>query len=103
LRGAGFGDVAARVVAEAHEVPGQSALGFEIDDDTLRLSFVGQNRPEMEPGLTEEPIIRMRTFDSSADRRGVPRAASQTNRQGLGQVVVGVAGGDKHVKSLANH
>jgi hypothetical protein len=48
-----------KMVVEAREVPGESVLGFEIDDDTLRLSFISQNRPEQAPRLTEEPIIRM--------------------------------------------
>ena len=47
------------MIVESAEVPGQAVLGFKVDKTTLRLSFVSQNRPEMEPGLTEEPIIRM--------------------------------------------
>jgi hypothetical protein len=47
------------MVVEAHEVPGESVLGFAIDETTLQLTFVSQSRPEIEPGLTEEPIIRM--------------------------------------------
>jgi hypothetical protein len=47
------------MVVESAEVPGQAVLGFKVDETTLRLSFISQNRPEYKPGLTEEPIIRM--------------------------------------------
>jgi len=48
-----------QVSIENSEVPGESVLRFKVDQKTLHLSFVRQNRPTMEPGLTEEPIIRM--------------------------------------------
>ena len=47
------------MVVESAEVPGQAVLGFKVDENTLQLSFVSQTRPEYQPGLTEEPIIRM--------------------------------------------
>ena len=48
-----------QMVVESAEVPGEAVLGFKVDETTLRLSFVSQTRPEYQPGLTEEPIIRM--------------------------------------------
>jgi len=48
-----------QVTIEAPEVPGKSILAFKVDRKTLKLSFVGQTRPKIAPGLTEEPIIRM--------------------------------------------
>jgi len=48
-----------QVTLESAEVPGEAVLRFKADETTLKLSFVSQNRPEMEPGFTEEPIIRM--------------------------------------------
>ena len=47
------------MVVESAEVPGESVLGFKVDETMLRFSFIRQTRPELEPGLTEEPIIRM--------------------------------------------
>ncbi len=48
-----------QVIIEAPEVPGKSILGFKVDRNRLKLSFVRQTRPKVAPGLTEEPIIRM--------------------------------------------
>ena len=47
------------MIVESGDVPGRAVLGFTVDKTTLRLSFISQNRPEYQPGLTEEPIIRM--------------------------------------------
>ena len=46
------------MVVESAEVPGQAVLGFKVDDTTLQLSFISQTQ-QYQPGLTEEPIIRM--------------------------------------------
>ena len=46
-----------QVALENSEVPGEVVLRFKVDETTLRLWFVSQNRPEIEPGLTDEPFI----------------------------------------------
>ena len=48
-----------QMVVESAEVPGQAVLGFKVDEQRSGCRFVSQTRPEYQPGLTEEPIIRM--------------------------------------------
>jgi hypothetical protein len=46
-----------QVALENSGLPGEAVLRFKVDATTLRLWFVSQNRPEIEPGLTDEPFI----------------------------------------------
>jgi hypothetical protein len=48
-----------QMVVESAEVPGEAVLRFKVDETKLKLWFVSQNRPELAPGLNEEPIIRL--------------------------------------------